>query len=536
MLNIVIADDESNILQLLQHMLDPTLATVAAVAMDGLSALERVREHRPDVLVTDIRMPGCSGIELIGRVKEIYPDIDIVVISGYREFDYLQSILRYGVPEFLLKPVEESELNATLARIAEKRERAQNRENYIRRIELGLSESRERLREEYVVKLLSDPGALQDQGDALGDLFAFREGSFRAAVLKADHFVETGSGDEEYPYVQNLLRRYREVLLNAFNGFCYEIGSAARGSRVYFIFNYPGDIDEEAFWKRSGTSLLYLNDSFATENYKYGFLHFTLGLGAPVAELSALAASMHSALVAAANRLNPRCDSVITGVADPPPLAPLSAELKNRLFNAFGGLDAQVLTDEVLSIIRDMAERSDYGRIYGFARDALLFVRELSLTQNLIDEAECPDFLPVITDIDNCFTLDMLCARVARALEEHVRLILSVQEARASRPIREALEYIKQHYNEQITVQSVADLIYYSPNYFSTVLKQQTGKTFLEHLTELRINAAQELLRNSRMNIGEIAREVGYADEKYFSRLFVKVVGIKPKEYRKFYS
>ena len=109
-------------------------------------------------------------------------------------------------------------------------------------------------------------------------------------------------------------------------------------------------------------------------------------------------------------------------------------------------------------------------------------------------------------------------------------------ENKTPKPIRIAQEYVLEHFASPITLQEVAGMVYLSPNYFSAMFKQQTGMNFLDFLTKVRIEEAKKLLKTSLMNVAEIAHEVGYADEKYFSRLFIKIVGVKPIEYRKFHA
>ena len=112
MLSVVLADDENKILLLLQKLIDwQSLGyEIAGTANDGLRALELVREKQPDLLITDVRMPGCSGIELIQRAKDLQPNLHFIIISGYRKFEYAQNALKYGVEDYLLKPIKQDDL------------------------------------------------------------------------------------------------------------------------------------------------------------------------------------------------------------------------------------------------------------------------------------------------------------------------------------------------------------------------------------------------------------------------------------------
>ena len=109
MLKVIIADDERLICRLVQTL-----------AENGLEALELVQSRHPDILITDIRMPGCDGLELIRSAKQIMPDLEVVIISGYAHFEYAQSAMKYGAGYYLLKPIKQAELMETLEKIREK--------------------------------------------------------------------------------------------------------------------------------------------------------------------------------------------------------------------------------------------------------------------------------------------------------------------------------------------------------------------------------------------------------------------------------
>ena len=122
MLRVVLADDENKVVLLLQKLIDWESFgyEIAGTANDGLRALELVREKQPHLLITDVRMPGCSGIELIRRAKDLQPNLHFIVISGYRKFEYAQNALKYGVEDYLLKPLKQDELTGILLRLKDK--------------------------------------------------------------------------------------------------------------------------------------------------------------------------------------------------------------------------------------------------------------------------------------------------------------------------------------------------------------------------------------------------------------------------------
>jgi two-component system response regulator YesN len=110
------------------------------------------------------------------------------------------------------------------------------------------------------------------------------------------------------------------------------------------------------------------------------------------------------------------------------------------------------------------------------------------------------------------------------------------KETKEQKPITEARKYIQEHYLEPLKLEDVSKHIGFNATYFSSVFKKETGKNFLDYVTELRMNKAKQLLCSGEMSVNDVAEAVGYQDLKYFSRLFKKNAGISPSDYKKMYQ
>ena len=122
-LKILIADDEISIRQLIKKLIDPS-ATLKIVgeAADGNSAYEMIQEKKPDIVITDIRMPGLNGVELMHKARENGIKVDIILVSGYRDVEYAGSAVQLGALDYQLKPINREELNRELAKARKERE------------------------------------------------------------------------------------------------------------------------------------------------------------------------------------------------------------------------------------------------------------------------------------------------------------------------------------------------------------------------------------------------------------------------------
>ena len=160
MLKVVIAGDEKRICQLLQMIVDWNALgfEIVAVVHNGLEALDAATRLQSDVVITDIRMPECGGLELLQRLREEKRDIDVVIISGYRQFDYAHTALQNGAEDYLLKPIKKTELTAVLQRIQERHrssEKAQEQLVQIRNIRRSLAASVDKLQTQAISDVLN---------------------------------------------------------------------------------------------------------------------------------------------------------------------------------------------------------------------------------------------------------------------------------------------------------------------------------------------------------------------------------------------
>ena len=111
-MRVIIADDEQKVCQLIYDLVpwENYGMTVVGMAYNGLDTLDLIKKQAPDLVITDIKMPGCDGLELIHRAKKQQEKIDFIIISGYRFFEYAQNAIKYGVSDYLLKPIKQEEL------------------------------------------------------------------------------------------------------------------------------------------------------------------------------------------------------------------------------------------------------------------------------------------------------------------------------------------------------------------------------------------------------------------------------------------
>ena len=247
-LKVVIVDDEERICQLIQALInwEELGMQIAGMAHNGIEACEVVRKVNPDILITDIRMPGCSGLDLIEKVKNSCPDLEIIVISGYAHFEYAQQAIKFGVGHYLLKPINKAELAETLeklkSKIGQKRESERDKEVLIQRAQ----KNENHMRSEFVLALF-DGNFAKNQNtlteEVLEDTYHIylKPGFIQAFCLKMD-CEENALGNLS---VDVLMDKAKEILERNLKDKCLELAMEIRGFYCLGFVNYEGRYQDE---------------------------------------------------------------------------------------------------------------------------------------------------------------------------------------------------------------------------------------------------------------------------------------------------
>ncbi|MBD5472917.1 MAG: response regulator [Lachnospiraceae bacterium] len=528
MWKVIIADDEKLICRLVEALVDweGLGLEIVGKAVNGLEALELVKDKQPNILITDIRMPGCDGLELIRQARELCSDIEIVIISGYAHFEYAQTAIAYGVGNYILKPIKQDELNETLQKIVsrlkdnhksslDKENDHQNSRNDLKRLREGLIKDVLDESREFTVSELKQ-----------NYHFHVEEGILQAFVLKID-FDPEKTGE---PAFSIIMQKAEELFLAGVPPVCTESLLTFRGFAGYGILNYlPERRDEVRHRMRE-----FLRQMEASKNL-FGKVEFSIGLGRAAGDVTELADSMEEARLAVEERLIEGCGRMLEGTA-----------LSN-------GIDKQPLLEKYAKTVEHAIEVLD-------EKEAMLADDHLKSAVMGIPNIRGREILEIVLDAGKLFVLRMgnkhtgklqqefefrcrQCSMVEGIFKELYVLqekIISeaktVRENEATRPIRIAKQMIMENYGRNVTLDEVCDAVGFSSAYFSAMFKKETGEGFSKYLTRVRIDKAKELLRETNMSVAEVCEAVGYNDRKHFTQTFHKMTGVNPAEFRRLYG
>lgn len=532
MYKVIIADDEPKVAQLIKNLIewDRLNLELAATAQDGISALELIREHQPEIVITDIRMPGYDGIELIRYAKEINSNIDFVIISGYQHFDYAHNAIKYGVKDYLLKPLNKNEINATLAKMTEKYTERTRQEMHCR-------EDIKRLKNELVQGIYSGNGIPFPEGQELSRINQYYDlhlvpGCYQAFVVKPDIEYRPGNQDT----MRMLLNKICKIIEHNLEGICEEILWLLLEDRIYVVANYRAG--NRKLFRKAVNNVLdeshLFRDIFKELMVTISLGNAREGLEGMVQATGELKEALEDRLVTGGGRLvqyNPELHP------EKPPEPVVTFEKRKKLMDLIEIFDVNGAGSWIAGVEEEILRLPNISGRFVLDTieeiiETLLFALKNRANVNTVDKSLINEFHEALLMQNSVRAAFELTGRYAGAVLQE---IADRRRNEINRPIKEAQKYINEHYTSNVSLEEVAGLIGFNPTYFSTLFKKETGMNFLEYVTSVRIKSAKQLLADSKKSTLDISHEVGYNDFKHFTKQFKKVTGLTPSEYRKLY-
>ena len=528
MWRVLVADDEKLICRLVQALVDWEALDmkVEATAENGLEALRLIEECHPDILITDIRMPGCNGLELIKQAKEIRPDLEIVIISGYAHFEYAQNAMTYGVGNYILKPINQQELQETLVKIRGRLDEREKQKRLERLVHTNSRQDLNRLREGMIKDILERKTELSFQ--RMHEIYHFmaKEGMFQAFVLKMDYDRKKMSRDSYEVIVENVRELYTKNIVPV----CTESLLACHSYSGYGVLNYLSG-EKDAVRRQIREFLNQLEG----KRYLLGDVTFSIALGSVAEKPEGLTKSMEDAKLTAQERIIEGCGRILEGVPEASGIARQSLMDKyvktvEHAIEVLSTAEAYQADDRLYEEI--MAISDIRGRE---VLDMILAAGKFFLLRTGIDE-KTESYQAFELQCMQCETTEALIKALKELQSNLISELEQAKENESSRPIRMAKKYIMQNFHRNISLEEVCEHVGFSAAYFSAMFKKETGEGFAKYLMRIRMEEAKQLLRETGIPVAEICEKVGYNDRKHFTHTFHKYTGVNPAEYRKLYG
>jgi len=488
-------------------------------APDGEIALPLLEAVRPDVLITDIRMPFMDGLQLSQVVRERLPATRIIILSGHDEFEYAQRAIKLGVFEYFLKPVSVQDLHQVLQKVAAELDRERVEQRALQDLRDQVEENRTALKERFLLRLVTGetaPAEAIEKSRLLGiDLVA------RGYLVVA---IRIEPSDRSAPLDLHLLRRAQHL-------------AAALVENNPDAFLLRKDLHELVLLQKGSSpeNLLEERDLLLDRMRKTvngARCELFAGSGAPQRRITEICHSFLEAVDSLEEAVRGRKSAGAAGDAHEASLMSVDRSAVDDYLRS-GTVDGfDDFFDAFIRPLGETALRSPVAKSYIFTDVVLGAARFVDELGGEVDEV-VPELGSIETLLGGIATLEQLRERVRSILAAALSFRTQVVTHQYAGVVRQAQEYMESRYSDpDLSLGDVAGQANLSACHFSAVFSQEMGKTFKECLTEIRIKRAKELLRTTTLKVFEICDEVGYKDPHYFSYVFHKNTGLTPVEYR----
>lgn len=529
--SVLLVDDEEDVFQAMIKKInwEEIGFRVAGYAGNGEEALEMAEELLPDVVMTDIKMPYMDGLTLCRKLKEKYGNIKVIIFSGFDEFEYAKEAIKIEAEEYILKPINAAELTEVYERVRDNLDRELDEKRNIDKLREYYLKSLPIMQEQFVISLI-EGSILEDQMDAyIANYQIELEAPYYAAAVVHADMPETTDEKQAFTADPVLMMVSLKNLLD----------ENLRKEWKFRSINYLGDIIVIVLLEKASDikkCIDYL-DKICKMAKRIQEVHVTAGIGQVCSRLTDLKMSYEGAK----NALDYRV------------MYESSQAIHIEEIDPGAGTDYLMGEQGVQQIVREIK----LGETAGLQTTVAEFIK--SLKDNTISLQQyrilLMEMITQLYKLGNSYQLNMdnvfegeqdVYQKVLQAesleslgqwlLETCTRIRSGVRKERTDTTkllIEKAVQYVEEKYaDSELSVESVCGHLNVSSAYFSTIFKKETGKTFVNYLTHLRMERAVELLNTTEDKTYIIAEKVGYSEPNYFSYVFKKQYGISPSKYR----
>ena len=519
MFKVMIVDNETAIRKGLVYCIrwDAIGCSIAAQAVDGVDALEQFPVVQPDIVISDIRMPGMDGLELARHIRQEHPQTKVIIMTGFPDFEYAQRAIEYCVVDFVLKPTSVDSLVKAIEKAKALIAKEQSSQELARKL---ASESQQNLLLERGMLLhdlihrvdLSYLYVLNRMAQLDMDLASYHV--LRMDIVPVDQ--SNSQGNDCLPY----LRQSQEVLRDCLTE-C-EVYFAPRGDQMCYVVVCASDAASLM------TRCLEATDIIGSMSRFFLFVGISQHWDNPL-------------------RMADAADQADQAAQ----FARYTMEQPVVRFDQIPGIPPQAIQRVIHDIdrLKDKVERRSRADSHEILKELFGFIRQNRLPIEHVKNIclyiyQLCFSLPLASDAGELMTMSGLKQLISydsvQQAEDGMQMLLDqvLQQsdgasADSANVIRLVKAYIAEHYAEDISLKTLAGLVYLSPVYLSRLFSRETGETISAYVQNVRIERAKSLLRTTNLKIYEVAEPVGFTDPVYFSRIFKKATGIKPKDFRK---
>ncbi len=496
------------------------------LANNGKEGLIKAAENQPQLVISDIRMPQMDGLEMAQQLAAQYPGVKIIFLTGYKEFEYAQKAISFGVREYILKPVDQEELLGAVKRLTEQIRSEETLEAEREQLEKQVQESLPILRDKFISSLLfGNMDSVESIYEKM-DYFSVKIEEFAVMALVLDSFHELEHGFTESDILL-LLFMIQEQVKDLLAEYGYSAITFQHEKVLYAILS-PKEK------KLDGSGLLEYGNALGNRVKEKGRFSLSIGISHIHKGAAALRRARRESDQCAGQSYYFGAGSVIyyddlkaADSSEPKEEEPETEPFFRSLRQGSG------VRQEMEELCRQLQQLSSVGAVKSMTAEVI----SGGFRQLMGEYGDCQV-------LDSQYDSQMEKLHYARSVRNYTELltetgawmenfIQSRQRSRTQHLLDQAIQYMRENCRREVSLEEVADQVYVSKWYFSKLFRKEKGIKFSDCMSALRIEEAQKIIRtHPNLRNYEVADMVGFTDVRYFSQLFRKITGKTPSEFR----
>ncbi len=520
MIKLLIVDDEFLVLDFITFIVENNIDSIEVVgtAKSGREAIEKALNLNPDIIMMDIRIPGINGIDAIKQIKDRGVRSEVIIMSAYEYFEYAKEAVKLNVFEYLLKPLNKKKVVDTLLALEEK----VNKDRETVQKHIFLRDKMDRLlphmEGQFVHTQLFSDGDISN--------LDFYEELFHMQLGKGYVVVGTLSGGNELTEEGIRDSFERQKFFDIFGITLKKLTNCLIGPPMLDRIIAYVAVDEKVSDLQARKEAIEIGTALAEKLKKAIKIDFRIGAGSlhAIENFSKTCSEAYSAASIASKGHMIHFDDLSLGKGQVHRFPKNKEQL--MLQKAISGdVTGTLKYLEEIMVWMAVNYKDDVDKIKASMVELYIQVKRHLPEGEWFDQ----DFITSLLKINDKGELEYIFVSKIKNLIEDIH---KERHEEMSTLITEAIDYIKMNYNQNITLDDVAKEINMSYHYFSKFFKESTGKKFSDFITDIRMDEAKRLLTDPENSIKDICYAIGYNDPNYFSKIFRKVIGKAPTEYR----
>ena len=523
---VILVDDEAEVIDMIEKKIhwNDLGFEVAGSATNGVKALELVEKLQPDVVLTDIKMPYMDGLELSRRLNREYPNIYIMLCTGFDEFEYAKEAVHLEIKEYMLKPVNATELSESLTNLKHTLDREREEKLNVKKLNDYFQEVLPKLQSNFFISLIEGRVEKRDYERFLQAYQVDMKGPLFGCVIFHTSENHVPEGMNPLLLSMSVEREIKQRLMDQWN--CQEF--IYMGNTLLIL---ELDAEDEI------TQITDACDRFCRWAYRIMGAVVTAGIGTVCDSLYEISLSYERAREAVSYRVLYGTKRAINigEIVPKEQIKPVQSEESRMqmLLRAIRIGDSAEIERAAHEEMEKLHKNTETMSQYNLATMEIVSGFFKFCTDNSLDFNKISGNMQNIYEKVSQMDESSLTAWIVQMSETISEKLKCARNSSARRLIVEAQNIVKERYMEaDISLDEVCAVLGVSNSYFSSVFKKEAGKSFISYLTDYRMDIAAEMILNTDEKSYTIAEKVGYLDANYFSYVFKKKFGVSPSKYR----